>query len=197
MTTFNGFLYISRMTEKENKFNFTTVSNLVNEAHKGQVDKGGFPYTDHLSRVMRNVALMINDDLPVDMLCQEDKEHALLLALCHDLLEDTTATKEDLRAIGANELFLKRLDLLSRLGEFKEMSYMDWIRHLVAQKDIVPILVKVGDNRDNNDPIRLAQLPEEQRSISKRYDRAYKILKAALDENVAEFMQSRKPTGGI
>lgn len=182
------------MNKIENVFDFITVSNLVNEAHKGQTDKAGFPYTHHLSRVLYNVCIMIHDDFPGNMLSKEDREHAVLLALCHDLLEDTTVTKDDLRAIGANELFIQRLELLSRIGKFKEMSYIDWIRHLVDQRDIVPIIVKLGDNKDNNDPERIAQLPEEQRSISNRYDRAYKILKAGLDEFIATHQSVAKPS---
>jgi hypothetical protein len=69
---------------------------------------------------------------------------------------------------------------------------MDWIRHLVDQRDIVPLIVKLGDNKDNNDPARIAQLPEEQRSISNRYDRAYKILKTGLDEWISMFNASSR-----
>lgn len=171
------------MKEKENEFNLVTVSKFVEEAHSGQVDRGGHPYFGHLSRVLANVENLINE-LPDGMLSTEDREQALLLALCHDLLEDTPTTKDDLRSMGANDLFLQRLELLSRLGEFKKMSYMDWIRHLVDQNDVVPVIVKIGDNQDNNDPVRIAQLPEDQRSITKRYDRAYKILRAALDARI-------------
>lgn len=172
------------MKEKENLFNLLTVSKFVEEAHLGQVDRGGHPYFGHLTRVSAKVANLLSK-LPEGMLSAEDKEQAILLGLSHDLLEDTSKTKDDLRTLGANELFIKRLEALSRLD--KTATYMDWIRGISAAGDVVTILVKLADNEDNNDPARIAQLPEDQRSITQRYERAHKILKAALDQKIAEF----------
>ena len=49
-------------------------------AHKGQVDKAGVDYINHPLTVSRN--------------CKNEKEK--IVALLHDVLEDTKVTKEDL-----------------------------------------------------------------------------------------------------
>ena len=65
---------------------------LAARAHRGQVDKAGECYIFHPLRVM-----MRFEDAP-----------ARIVAVLHDLLEDTTVTADDLRQSGYSEEVLDR-----------------------------------------------------------------------------------------
>ena len=169
------------MKNDNHVFDLFNVTALVEKAHDGQVDKGGHPYIGHLERVLARVRERLAA-LPEGLVSPADQEQALLLALGHDLLEDTSVTEEELRALGADDLFMRRLKLLSRLD--KSSTYIDWIWQLAASDDLVAIIVKLGDNEDNNDPARIAQLPEAERTISQRYIRAHRVLSAALEHKL-------------
>jgi hypothetical protein len=46
--------------------------------------------------------------------------------------------------------------------------------------DLGAIIIKLSDNEDNADPVRIAALPPEQRGVARRYERSMAILRAAL-----------------
>lgn len=125
------------------------------EAHEGQTDKGGTPYILHPLRVMMRL----------------EDEQGRITAVLHDLIEDTGWTLEDLRREGFEESIVAAVDRLTRRdGE----SYLDFCRR--AAEDELARRVKLADIADNLDPVRVAALPEESRSLSHRYRRARAIL---------------------
>lgn len=148
----------------------------IEAAHAGQTDKGGFPYVHHLKRVWLDVrADLVKYDL--------DPEECLAIehsALLHDVLEDTATTAQDLLNRGYTPRTVALVTALSRPEGEGRPTYMDWIRSIADSGDLGLILVKLADNKDNSDPVRIAQLPPERQSIAVRYERARKILMTGL-----------------
>ncbi len=125
------------------------------EAHTGQTDKAGAPYILHPLRVMGRVST------------NEER----IVAVLHDVIEDTDWTPDRLRAEGFSETILEALDLVThRPGE----SYEDFVRRAAAHP--VARQVKRADILDNMDPSRIAEPTERDRQRMEKYARALAIL---------------------
>ncbi len=97
-------------------------------AHAGQEDKGGASYIRHPLRVMEGL----------------DTEDEMVSGVCHDVVEDTDITLEDLTSLGFTKMQTKTIDALSkREGE----SYDESIGRVV--KDPTARKIKTRDIRDN------------------------------------------------
>ncbi|GAV11429.1 GTP pyrophosphokinase [Paenibacillus sp. NAIST15-1] len=125
------------------------------KAHLGQVDKGGNPYILHPLRVMDKV----------------QGEEAKIVAVLHDVVEDTYVTAEDLLIIGFSKEILTSIDCLTRK---KDESYMEFIRR--AKLDLIARQVKIADIEDNMDLSRLKKVTEEDIKRNKKYEKSLKIL---------------------
>lgn len=78
----------------------------------------------------------------------EEREIAFIIALCHDLLEDTDVTIKDIViATGYSEGFLS--NVLGALTKNKEESYVDYIKRLKSNKSIYPYIIKLADMKDH------------------------------------------------
>jgi (p)ppGpp synthase/HD superfamily hydrolase len=129
---------------------------LAEKAHDGQYDKQGQPYIEHVLRVMRSVQ---GDD-------------ARVVALLHDILEDTRTDTHDLRSAGCTEKQIEALLLLTRT-HVKGETYQGYIRRLSVNP--LAVQVKLADLRDNLGRID-GLLPEDQERLRPRYDAALKFL---------------------
>lgn len=147
-------------------------------AHAGQVDKAGHPYTEHLIRVWKNF-LGLADVYDLSPAEREAGAHAALL---HDIIEDTDTTDAYLLSRGYSQRVVDLILGVSRPEGENRPSYQDWIVSLAATEDITMILIKLADNKDNSSPERIAQLPPEQQSISRRYAKARETLLKALSK---------------
>lgn len=139
------------------------------EAHAGQTDKAGAPYILHPLRVMGRVS------------SNEER----IVAVLHDVIEDTDWTPDRLRAEGFSETILEALDgVTHRPGE----SYEDFVRraavHPVARQ------VKRADILDNMDPSRIAEPTERDLRRMEKYARALAI----LDEDRRDLKDTRPTT---
>src|SRR5262245_11286335 len=104
------------------------------EAHRGQKDKVALPYILHPLCVMNRV----------------DSEAEKIVAVLHDVVEDTKWTFEDLKREGFPDDILKALDCVTkRDGE----SYEDFITR--SESDPIARRVKIADLEDNMDFRRL------------------------------------------
>ena len=87
----------------------------------------------------------------VDNVCLEDdesREIAFVIALCHDLLEDTEVTIEDIAKItGYSEGFL--INVLGALTKEKSEGYIDYINRLKSNTSIYPYVIKLADMKDH------------------------------------------------
>lgn len=78
----------------------------------------------------------------------ESREIAFVIALCHDLLEDTEATIEDIaNATGYSKGFLS--NVLGALTKDKSESYIDYINRLKSNTSIYPYVIKLADMKDH------------------------------------------------
>ena len=103
-------------------------------AHAGQEDKGRNSYIRHPLRVMEKL----------------NSEYEMAIAVCHDVVEDTDITLEDLTELGFTLDQVKALDALTkRSGEV----YSDAIERV--QQSYVAIKVKIQDIMDNSQLWRL------------------------------------------
>ena len=120
-------------------------------AHDRQYDKAGKPYIFHPLRVMMNVESM----------------DAKIVAVLHDIIEDTNLTVYDLVMEGfSNEI----IDAIECLTKRENEDYMDFIRRCKTN-DIVKI-VKLADIEDNSDLSRIENPTEEDYERNRKYKKA-------------------------
>ena len=111
---------------------------LAAQAHAGQVDKAGAPYILHCLRVM---------------LAVEGRDERIV-AVLHDIIEDTAVTASYLRSMGFSETVIEAVVALTRLdGE----SYEAFIGRVHLNS--LARTVKMADLRDNMDLSRFGREP--------------------------------------
>ena len=125
------------------------------EAHKDQIDKSGMPYVFH----------------PFHLAEQMTDEKTTIVALLHDVIEDTEYTLEDLRKIGFAEDVLFAISLMTHADD---VPYMDY----VAQIKTNPIAreVKLADLKHNSDMSRLDRIAPKDEERAKKYRKAIELL---------------------
>jgi (p)ppGpp synthase/HD superfamily hydrolase len=136
----------------------------IRDAHAGQVDKGGVEYWQHPVSVMNRLG-------------PDASTECRLVALLHDVIEDTAYTAEDLLRMGYPQDVVAAVQ---RLSKPRGLPYLDCIRAIVASGDRMAMAVKRADNQDNLDPARLAKLPPDKQGGDEKYRRSIEILTAAL-----------------
>jgi (p)ppGpp synthase/HD superfamily hydrolase len=125
-------------------------------AHEGQVDKAGAPYILHVLRVM--LAVSSNEER--------------IVAVLHDVVEDTMWTPEALRAEGFGDAIINAIERLTRReGE----SYDAFIER--AGSSAISRRVKLADLADNANLDRIAQPSDEDRARVSKYQRAMNALR--------------------
>ena len=130
---------------------------LAVEYHLGQRDKAGHPYILHPLRVM--------------LRCQG--EEAQMVAVMHDLLEDTPVTEDFLRQQGFSEAVLRGLQGVTR---DPQESYEQFVQR--AKLDPLSRQVKLADLEDNMDIRRLAQISAKDLKRLQRYRESWQALQA-------------------
>lgn len=158
----------------------TSTYDLIKKAHEGQKDKSGVDYYVHCVSVMNRLPKDASDD-------------ERMAALLHDVLEDTTLTEHDLVHLGYSADVIDIVKLLSRPQGANKKAYLDWIKDIAASGNRRAIRIKIADNEDNSDPARIDTLPEDFRSITKRYAKSLAILRPALAEMDAVIDPSSRP----
>lgn len=150
---------------------------LVRKAHAGQTDKAGEPYVEHLLRVYERARKRLNE-LAVSIDAQE-RDEILHAALLHDIVEDTEHTFEQLRAMGYADATVRRVALLTR--EEDGRPYQEEIEEIAGSGDLGAIVIKLSDNEDNSDQVRVSKLPEGNPERLERYRQSMETLRAALE----------------
>lgn len=124
---------------------WTDALRLAVGAHAGQLDKAGQPYILHPLRVSMRIARITGYDEP-----------AAVVALLHDVLEDTDTDVWDLISEGYSDEIIQAVEAITHHeGE----SYIDYLKR-VKQNDIA-LIVKLADISDNLGPERLDLLEPE------------------------------------
>lgn len=145
------------------------IIDLARRLHAGQVDKAGAPYAGHLARVAANLERRWPD-------APRDQVEAAWL---HDSLEDTEATEASLLAAGVSAETVRIVRAVTRP---EGSEYLDWIATLADTHDAAVLRVKLADNMDNSDPVRVAALPGAAERVTTRYAPARRLLEAGLGE---------------
>ena len=130
------------------------------QAHDGQKDKNGAAYIFHPLRVM--------------MRCAGEK--AKIIALLHDVVEDTDVTFEQLVEEGFSPEILVPLRLLTH---DEAVPYDDYITRIMG--DAVAMEVKIADLEDNSDIRRMHEVDDEAKERLQKYHKAWKRLTAKRD----------------
>lgn len=103
-------------------------------AHKDQLDKGGHDYIEHPLRVMESMKT-------------EDEK---IVAVLHDVVEDTFITIRDLVVMGFSDIVITSVRYMTRL---EGQTWKSYIEGVMSNK--IATRVKIADLRDNLDLTRL------------------------------------------
>ena len=129
---------------------------LATRAHAGQTDKVGRPYIEH----------------PVRVAGRLDDPDAQVVALLHDVLEDTDVDEAELVALGVTDPQLEAIRTLTHHDDVDNDTYWQSVRAVPLAR-----LVKVADLADNCDPARVALLdPATAERLRGKYRRAFRAL---------------------
>ena len=125
------------------------------DAHRGQYDKSGLPYITHPLHVAESM----------------ETEDECVVALLHDVLEDTDITIEDLTRIGISDRQIAALKLLCHDDSVPYLEYVQAIRgDQIARK------VKLADLHHNSDLTRLNVITTQDIERVEKYKQAIEIL---------------------
>ena len=125
------------------------------EAHKEQVDKSGMPYVFH----------------PFHLAEQMNTEETTIVALLHDLVEDTDYTIEALVDMGFDKSITDAIALMTHADN---VAYMDYVRAI--KDNPIAKTVKLADLKHNSDLTRLETVDEKALSRREKYLKAIAIL---------------------
>jgi len=134
------------------------------QAHEGQKDKEGLPYILHPLRVMGRV----------------EGEAAQIVAILHDVVEDTRVTLDDLRLASFSEAVLEAVECVTHR---RDQPYADYV--IGCKNNAIARQVKLGDLADNCRLDRTILRPQRlQPDLARihRYVLSYKFLTDQITE---------------
>lgn len=129
---------------------------IATKAHEGQTDKAGAPYIFHPIRVANR--------------CLTDEEK--IVALLHDVIEDSKTSASDLLAKGFPRTIV---DAVLSVTRNEDESYDEFIKR--SRLNPIGRQVKIHDLEDNLDITRLAQVTENDIARLNKYISAYRYLR--------------------
>jgi (p)ppGpp synthase/HD superfamily hydrolase len=134
---------------------FQIALELAVEKHKNQTDKAGNPYILHPLHVMENV----------------NSKEGKIIAILHDIIEDTDVTEDYLLKIGLSK---RIVDAVVALTRSEDIDYQEYIKNLSSN----PLAkeVKLADLEHNMDLKRLPTLEEKDLERNRKYQIAYHYL---------------------
>ena len=124
------------------------------KAHHCQLDKSGVPYIFH----------------PIHLAEQMETEEEVIVALLHDVVEDTRVTIENL----ATEFSDNIIQAIKLLTHDDSMPYMDYIRKIKSNP--LAKKVKLADLEHNSDTTRMPTISEIDIKRWEKYREAKEIL---------------------
>lgn len=127
------------------------------EAHKEQEDKSGMPYVFH----------------PFHLAEQMQDEVTTIVALLHDVVEDTDYTLSDLSDMGFSK---DAVDALALLTHDDSVPYMDYVA--LIKDNPVAKAVKIADLKHNSDLTRLDIVDQKALQRAEKYKKAIALLES-------------------
>lgn len=129
--------------------------NLCFEAHKDQRDKSGLPYVFH----------------PFHLAEQMKDEKTTIVALLHDVVEDTNVTVDDIRNMGFDEEVVAAIGLMTH---DPKVPYMEYVAEI--KKNPIAKAVKLADLCHNSDMSRLDTVTAYDEKRAEKYAAAIRLL---------------------
>lgn len=125
------------------------------KAHHGQVDKAGVPYIFH----------------PIHLAEQMETEEECIVALLHDVVEDTDITFDQLAKLFSNKV----IEALKLLTHDDSVEYFNYVREI--KKNPIARTVKFADLCHNSDQTRMpTKASRKDKERQKKYQKAIQIL---------------------
>ena len=131
---------------------------LAAEAHRRKKDKAKAPYILHPLRVMLRM----------------ETETDRIIAVLHDVVEDTSVTLWDLQIAGYSA---EIVDAVKYLTKAKEEEYEDFIERIKG--NTLAIKIKIADLEDNLNFERIKEPGEDDLKRYEKYRRALAVLRKA------------------
>ena len=129
-------------------------SKIAYKAHEGQTDKAGVPYIFH----------------PIHIAEQMDSEESCIVALLHDVIEDSDITLEILSKYFNDDI----ITALRVLTKKENDDYVMYIKRVKTNK--LATKVKIKDLEHNRDLTRLDEVTDKDRKRSLKYWEAIRYL---------------------
>ena len=129
------------------------------EAHAGAKDKGDSPYILH----------------PINVMMRMKTDDERIVAILHDVVEDTDWTFQTLREEGFSETVLDALASVTKVSE--DEDYELFIKR--CSRNAIGSRVKVADLMENLDVTRIGELREKDMKRINKYKKAIKVLSVA------------------
>lgn len=123
--------------------------------HKDQLDKADVPYIYH----------------PIHLAESMDDEYSTVVALLHDVVEDSEMTFDELIAIGFPNEVITALKLLTHSPGVGYLDYIEAISH-----NELATKVKLADIKHNSDVTRLITVTDKDIERFEKYKKAVEIL---------------------
>lgn len=130
------------------------VMKIAYNAHLNQVDKAGVPYIFH----------------PIHLAEQMETEEECIVALLHDVVEDTDITFEQLEKEFSNTV----IEALKLLTHDKKIDYFEYVKNLKSNP--IAKKVKLADLKHNSDQTRLDNITNKDKKRIEKYLKAIEIL---------------------
>lgn len=131
------------------------------DAHKDQTDLSGVPYVFH----------------PYHLAEQMDDEKSTIIALLHDVVEDSRYDFEDLSIFGFSSDIINTLKLLTRN---KDVPYEEYIKNLLS--DPYAVKVKTADLIHNSDKTRCPNEISKTEKLRLKYKAALEYLQSCTQQ---------------
>lgn len=125
------------------------------DVHMGQKDKAGAPYILHALRVMADV----------------EGEAEKIVAIMHDVVEDSPVTIEDLETEGFSDEICAGVEAMTKADGETYEAYLQRVKN-----NAIAHRVKLADLKDNMSLLRLPELTPELFQKYDKYHRAWKYL---------------------
>ena len=132
-----------------------TAMMLCFDAHKNQVDKSGMPYVFH----------------PFHLAEQMKDENTTIVALLHDVVEDTNIGFDEISEMGFTDEIIEALKLLTH---DKSIPYEEYIAKIKTNE--ISKAVKLADLTHNSDLSRLDTIDDKALKRAEKYKKSIKTL---------------------
>lgn len=144
------------------RFMLSKAIEVATDALRGITDSQGLPYIDHALRVMDRM----------------DTEEEKIVAVLHDVVEDTEMSLQDLKGYGFSREVLEAVGMLTKR---RDMTYFDYIDDV--QCSGLATKVKIAELEDNKDIFRVNKMSFQTYSLDFRASKALAVLRGEETKN--------------